>query len=256
MVTRGKNYAVTVTATHSECDWSASESYDWISLSPGSGSGNGTVSVTVSANTGEARSATITIAGQNHTINQDPAGCSYTIAPTIQSVNYEGETYNVTVTATHSECDWSASENYDWISLSPVSGSGSGTVRVTVAANPGSSRSATITIAGQDHTINQDPAGCSYTIAPTSRSVDNDGETYTVSVTATHSGCDWSASENDDWISLSPHQRQRQWHGARYCCSQLRCGTIGHHHHRRPAPCRHPGSGRVHLRHCPHQPIS
>ncbi|XPS87497.1 hypothetical protein Dvar_55150 [Desulfosarcina variabilis str. Montpellier] len=200
----GETYNVAVTATHSECEWSTSENYDWILLSPASGSGNGTVSVTVLANTGAARSATITIAGQNHTINQDPAGCSYTISPTIRSVNYEGEAYTVTVTATHSECDWSASENYNWISLTPTSGNGNGTVSVTVSANTGAARSATITIAGQNHTINQDPAGCSYTISPTSRSVDNEGETYSVTVTATHSGCDWSASENDDWISLSP----------------------------------------------------
>ena len=191
----GETYAVAVTATHSDCEWSTSESYDWISLSPTSGSGSATVQVTVSANAGEARSATITIAGQPHTINQDPAGCSYTIAPISRSVDNEGETYSVTVTATHSECDWSASENYDWISLSPGSGSGNGTVRVTVLANTGAARSATITIAGQNHTINQDPAGCSYTIAPTIQSVNYEGETYNVTVTATHSECDWSASE-------------------------------------------------------------
>ncbi|XPS87499.1 hypothetical protein Dvar_55170 [Desulfosarcina variabilis str. Montpellier] len=200
----GATYDVTITATHSECEWSTSENYDWISLSPASGSGNGTVRVTVSANTGAARSAAITIAGRPHTVNQAGGACTYTISPTIQSVNFEGDAYTVTVTATHSECDWSTSEDYDWISISPASGSGNGTVRVTVAANPGVARSATITIAGQDHTINQDPAGCSYTIAPTSRSVDNEGETYSVTVTATHSGCDWSASENDDWISISP----------------------------------------------------
>ena len=200
----GETYSVTVTATHSECDWSASENYEWISLSPASGSGNGTVRVTVLANTGAARSATITIAGRPHTINQAAGACSFTIDPTNRSVDSEGETYSVTVTATHSECDWSASENYEWISLSPASGSGNGTVSVTVSANEGEARSATITIAGQPHTINQDPAGCSYTIDPTSRSVSNERETYNVTVTATHGGCDWSTSENYNWISLSP----------------------------------------------------
>ena len=151
----GDAYNVTVSATQSGCEWSTSESDSWFSLSPTSGSGSGTVRVTVLSNRGAVRSAPITIAGQNHTINQEEAPCTYTISPTSQSVDKKGDAYNVTVSATHSGCEWSTSESDSWFSLSPTSGSGSGTVRVTVLANRGAARSATITIAGQNHTINQ-----------------------------------------------------------------------------------------------------
>ena len=152
---RGHAYDVTVSAPYSECEWSTSESDSWFSLSPTSGSGSGTVRVTVLANRGAARSATITIAGQTHTVNQEEGPCTYTISPASQSVSKDGDAYDVTVSATHSGCEWSTSESDNWFSLSPTSGSGSGTVRVTVLAYSGVARSATITIAGQTHTINQ-----------------------------------------------------------------------------------------------------
>jgi len=200
----GGAYNVTVTATHSGCEWSTSENVGWISLSPASGSGDGTVRVTVSANTGAARSATITIAGQTHTVSQEQGACTYSISPSSRSVDNDGGAYNVTVTAAHSGCEWSTSENVGWVSLSPASGSGDGTVRVNVSANTGAARSATITIAGRTHTVNQEEGPCTYTISPASQSVDNDGGAYNVTVTAAHSGCAWSTSENVDWISLSP----------------------------------------------------
>ena len=200
----GGAYNVTVTATHSGCEWSTSENVGWISLSPASGSGDGTVRVTVSANTGAARSATITIAGRTHTVNQEEGPCTYTISPASQSVDNDGGAYNVTVTAAHSGCAWSTSANVDWISLSPTSGSGDGTVHVTVSANDGEARSATITISGQTHTVNQEEGSCTYSISPTSQTVGKYGRVYDVTVTATHSGCEWTTSENYDWISLSP----------------------------------------------------
>ena len=200
----GDAYNITVTATHSGCQWSTSEDHDWISLSPASGSGSGTVGVTVSANAGAARSGTITIAGQPHTVNQEAGPCTYTISPASRPVDSNGDTYAITVSATHSECAWSTSENEDWISLSPTSGSGSGVVRVTVSANPGAARSATITIADQDHTVEQAAAPCTYTISPDSRSVDSSGDAYNVTVSATHRGCRWRTSESEDWFSLSP----------------------------------------------------
>ncbi|MGD9214707.1 MAG: BACON domain-containing carbohydrate-binding protein [Desulfobacteraceae bacterium] len=190
----------------SECTWSASTDAQWIQITSGtSGTGDGTVSYTVSANTGAARSAQITIAGQTHTVSQDAADCIYTISPASQTIAAAGSTYDVTVTATQDGCDWTASENSSWISLSPTSGTGGATVSITVAANTGAARSAQITIAGQTHTVDQDPATCTYTITPTSQTVAAAGSAYDVTITATHSGCGWTASENSvSWISLSP----------------------------------------------------
>ena len=152
----GGLYDVTISTTQSGCEWSTSENKSWISLSPPSGSGSGTVRVTVLANPGVARKATITIAGQTHTINQEEARCTYSISPTSQLVDEDGGFYDVTVSATHNGCDWSTSESVSWLSLSPTSGSGSGTVRVIYLSNSGAARSATMTIAGETHGIIQE----------------------------------------------------------------------------------------------------
>ena len=153
----GGTASIDVTSASSQCTWSVSASASWITItSDSSGSGNGTVTYSVSANARAARSATITIADQTHTVNQEEGPCTYyTISPASQSVSKDGDDYDVTVSTTHSGCEWSSSESDDWFSLSPTSGSGSGIVRVVVDPYSGVARSVTITIAGQNHTINQ-----------------------------------------------------------------------------------------------------
>jgi hypothetical protein len=199
----GGSYNISVSVNIADCEWTASENVSWISLSRTSGTGSGTVQVTVAANTGAARTATITIAGQSHRIDQDPVDCAFTIAPTSQSVSAAGVSYDVSVTATRGDCEWTASENLSWISLSRTSGTGSGTVQVTVAANTGAARTATITVAGNDHTISQTATDCTYTIAPVEQTVESSGGSYDVTVTTSGNNCNWTASENSAWISLS-----------------------------------------------------
>lgn len=204
----GGTGSIDVTSQSTYCTWIASPSEDWVTItSDSSGSGNGTVTYSVPANTGEARTATIILADQTHTVNQEAGPCAYTISPADQSIGNNGDAYDVTVTATHSECEWSSagsSEDDNWFSFSPPSGSGNGTVRVTVLANSGASRNATITIAGQSHTVSQDAGPCSYQISPVSQSVDRSGDVYSVTVTATHGECEWGSSESESWFSLSP----------------------------------------------------
>src|SRR5439155_21456936 len=90
-----------------------------------------------------------------------------------------------------------------WISVTAgAPGVGTGSVTFTTAANPGSARSGTVTIAGQTLTVNQ-AAGCSYSINPSSASVKSDaGNGPTVTVTAT-AGCAWTAASDDPWITVS-----------------------------------------------------
>ena len=202
----GSTASIDVTSPSSHCPWSVSVSASWITItSDSSGSGNGMVTYSVSANPGAARSATITIADQDHTVTQEAAPCTYTISPpSKEDADKDGDAYNITVSATHSGCEWRTSESESWFSLSPTSGSGSGTVRVTALANPGAARSATITIAGQDHTVTQEAAPCTYTVSPPSKDADINGDAYDITVSATHSGCAWSTSESESWFSLSP----------------------------------------------------
>ena len=83
--------------------------------------------------------------------------CSYSISPSSRSFGLSGGTGSVTVTA-GSGCAWTATSNAGFVTItSGASGSGNGTVNYSVAA-AGSSRTGTLTIAGQTFTVTQAPS--------------------------------------------------------------------------------------------------
>ena len=90
------------------------------------------------------------------TITISPRSCSFSINPLSRNHGVGAETSSVSVTAT-SNCQWTASSNAGWITItSGSSGTGNGTVNYSVAANPGpGTRTGTLTIAGQTFTVNQ-----------------------------------------------------------------------------------------------------
>ena len=195
----------------SSCNWSASKSATWITIDSGSnGSGNGTVNYTVTANTETiSRTTTITVAGKNHEVTQDPRPCvasDYSISPLSRPFTFGADTGTIDVAAT-SDCEWITSESASWITItSGASGNGNGTVSYTITANTSTSpRSAIITAAGRSHEVTQDPRPCvasDYAISPTSRSFTSDADTGTIDVVAT-SGCGWNASESANWITIT-----------------------------------------------------
>jgi len=150
--------------TQSECIWTATSNSSWITVSSGnSGTGNGTVNYSVSANSStSSRIGTMTEAGQTFTVTQSGLTCTYTISPTSQSYNSDGGIGNVSVTASSSNCSWTATSNDSWITItSGSSGTGNGTVNYSVLANSStSSRTGTMTIAGGTFTVTQG-GGCS-----------------------------------------------------------------------------------------------
>lgn len=75
----GGSGTINVTAT-SGCSWTTTTTAPWITLASGGGSGNGNVGYTVSANSScDARTGSITVAGQSFTVNQ--AGLGSACAP-------------------------------------------------------------------------------------------------------------------------------------------------------------------------------
>src|SRR5688572_18809257 len=197
------SYTTTVTAT-SGCGWTGASNATWITVtSGGSGTGNGTVAYTVAANTSAtARTGTLTIAGQTVTITQ--AGvCSFTIAPTAQSVMAAGGPQTAAVTTT-SGCTWTGvSNSTTWITVTAgSSGTGNGTVAYNVAAHTSTTpRTGTLTIAGRTLTVTQS-GPCSFTMSPNSQSVPASGGSFT-SVVTTTTGCGWTGASNATWITVT-----------------------------------------------------
>jgi hypothetical protein len=155
------NNSITVT-TGGACGWTAASNTSWITVTSGAaGTGAGSVKFSVAANTSTiSRNGSLTVAGQTFNVTQSGVACSFTIAPTTQTVGADGGPSTASVTANGSTCQWTASTGTSWITITNgTSGTGSGTVSYAVAANTTqSSRSGSLTIAGQTLTVSQDVA--------------------------------------------------------------------------------------------------
>ena len=154
--------SVTVTVIASAgCTWAASSTVSWIVVAAGaSGSGNGAVSVQVAANTGAGRTGNVLIAGQVMRIDQSAATvpCTYSIAPTGQTLSSTGGGMTTTVT-TGAGCRWTATSNASWLRITAgASGAGNGTVSLSADANTGAARVGTASIAGGTFTVSQEAA--------------------------------------------------------------------------------------------------
>jgi len=212
--------------TSNDCSWTAASEESWITLtSSPSGNGNGTVSFTVAPNPGDTRTGAIAIANQRPAITQAAASapaCNASISPTSQNVAAAGGAGTPITVSAAAGCPWTATSGASWIAInSGASGSGNGTVTFTVAANTGSARTGTLTIAGRAFTVSQGasstpsptppsppppspepPSSCSYSISPRSRSEPATGASDHVDVSTTNS-CGWTASSNVSWIAIT-----------------------------------------------------
>lgn len=85
-----------------------------------------------------------------------PAPCTFTVSPTSQTIVSTGGATSSIVTTT-SSCTWTATSSVTWITLTVgASRTGSGTVTYSVDANIStSSRTGTLTVAGQTITVTQ-----------------------------------------------------------------------------------------------------
>jgi hypothetical protein len=83
--------------------------------------------------------------------------CSFSISPQNQTIANNGGTFPIDITATSENCSWTATSNAPWLSISSgSSGGGNGTVNFSATANTTtSSRTGTLTIAGQTVTVTQ-----------------------------------------------------------------------------------------------------
>ena len=137
------------------CGWTAVSNALWIDVTSGApGSGSGTVGYSVESYTGTgSRTGTMTIAGQSFTVTQ--TGCSYTLSPDHQTLNYSGGPGSFWVT-TQAICPRSATESLDWVAIDSSAGTGSGTVSYSVDAYAEvTSRSGNINVANKTFVVTQ-----------------------------------------------------------------------------------------------------
>ena len=191
-------------STQAGCNWSSSSSVGWVSVS-GSGTGPGQVTYTVETNTATAgRSGSITIGGQTHAITQDAAAptCTYAVQPSSRNIGASGGPGQFDV-QTAAGCAWSVSGGAEWVAVGTSSGNGPGQVSYNVQQNSNtSSRSVTLSVNGQPHTIIQEAAApvCTYSVQPASQNFASGGGSGRFSV-VTQAGCAWSVSGGASWAT-------------------------------------------------------
>jgi hypothetical protein len=193
--------STTVTAP-SGCTWTATPSGSWITIQSGSsGAGSGIVAASLAANSAKvARSGSISVAGKTFTITEAPSSCTYSASGNT-NVPTTGGTVQLAVTAP-ARCPWRAISESPYVSVaSGSSGSGNGTVTLSVAANN--------SVVWLSHTVQIGPTAvtlqeadtCSYSLAPLS--LPDTAASGTMTVTANLAGCAWSPSSDAWWLSLS-----------------------------------------------------
>ncbi len=136
------------------------------------------------------------------------ASCDVNVAPPSSPIASTGATGAVAVNAT-SNCSWSASSQTAWIELTDTRGVGAGAVKFRVAANTGSGRTGTFTVADEIVTVTQaavnnapTPA-CEFSISPRQLAVNGSGGPAEIVVSSTSADCAWTASSQSPWITVS-----------------------------------------------------
>ena len=126
-----------------------------------------------------------------------PAACSVTLGSTSVAPDDGGESGSITV-STGDSCDWSATSDSSWLSLTVSSGTGDGTLSWSASQNAGDARTATVTIDEQTISFTQAANG-----APTGSVLVDGGSSYADSrvVALTLSGSDDNAGVSEMCIA-------------------------------------------------------
>ncbi|MCR4864321.1 MAG: DNA/RNA non-specific endonuclease [Bacteroidales bacterium] len=147
---------------------------------------------------------------ENNGSGQQQEAASVAVSPASLSFTSSAESKEVTVTT---NCNWTAQSDADWASVSITSGgvSRSGAVvKVTVQANKGEARNATVTFTGKGSNtvttklaISQEGYQVPKELTPSATSINvlAKGETKSLSFKATEA---WTAAASVPWIAVSP----------------------------------------------------
>ncbi len=138
------------------CLSNAVSSAPWLTITSGAiGSASRQVNFFVDRNDFATRSASISIAGTNYPVTQTGAGCSAS-ATVAASVSNAGGSGVISLSTSATSCVWNAYALSPWIQLANTSGTGSATVGIILAPNPGvAARVGQVQIAGQVVSVSQ-----------------------------------------------------------------------------------------------------
>jgi all-beta uncharacterized protein/BACON domain-containing protein len=129
--------------------------------------------------------------------------CAVTLGTVDATIPADGGAGRLTVT-TARECQWTASSENSWLSISgSASGQGDGAVDFVVAANPDPvTRRGSLALNGEHAQVNQAAGTCAMTLSQSSASFPPVGGSGSVDMRASSSLCNWSASSDAGWLVI------------------------------------------------------
>lgn len=132
------------------------------------------------------------------------AKCAVTTEAPASTFPSGGGTGTITVT-TERECQWTATSDGNWLSITAgSSGQGPGTVQLSAAANADpTTRTAAVVVNNQRVQVSQQAAECRFDLGSHSASFSQAGGAGTVDVHASSALCTWTASSGADWIAIT-----------------------------------------------------
>jgi len=147
---------------------------------------NGFLNFSFTANTGPDRVAHITVIGQTIPVTQ--GGTAYSLGRTALVVGPAPGTNSVIIMVTPSNGSWTAATNDTWLHLNPATQSGVGSTNLIFSynANPGATRSGSLTIGDQMLVVVQ--AGSTYVAAQTVTALVASGLSNPYGAAVDHSG--------------------------------------------------------------------
>ena len=207
----------------SNTSWSVSSNAAWLTASPTAGSANGSVTLSAQANTAtSARSATVTFTTTSgspqvtRTVSvTQPAAAVVTPVLTVglSSWTVPSASAGSTLVALTSNTTWGVSSNAAWLTVSPSSGIGDGSVSLSAQANTATTaRSATVTFVTTSGSpqvtrtvsVTQPGAGASGPSLTLNTSSWTVASWYSESTSVTvSSNTTWSVTSNASWLLIN-----------------------------------------------------
>ncbi len=194
--------------TQAGCAVAVTSNVAWLTVNSSSVSatGAGTFNYTVAANaTTQSRTGTLSVSGQTFTVTQVGA-CQVSIFPTVRAFTQAAGAGRFTVIPATNTCAWTASTATPWITLTaPVTGTGTGRVNYTVAANTtAATRTGTIIVGDKTHTVTQTSAGTTPAVSFSNTGyavVESEG-TLTIRISVSRTGSDLSGASTVEYRTV------------------------------------------------------
>jgi hypothetical protein len=132
-----------------------------------------------------------------------PPPCAFQLTASITSLGFQGGAVSISV-STAAGCAWTARADAEWVTIqSGASGTGPGTIAISVGANPdASSRDSLVAISDQSVKLTQQGrTPCTYALTPDDARFGPEGGAGQVTIAAP-SHCAWTAGSSDAWIAF------------------------------------------------------